>query len=159
MHRAMLDFRVEAPDRNLAVLGDMRAIQRLLSILLENASKYTPAGGLVELSAVETGDCVVLSVRDTGVGIEPKHRPRIFDRFYRAASEMVPAGSGLGLALGKWIAERHGTQLCVEGEPGCGSRFSFELKRTDSNAPVSRVFIASQAELAEGPSSPPSRGV
>jgi heavy metal sensor kinase len=159
MHRAMLDFRVEAPVRDLAVLGDMRAIQRLLSILLENASKYTPPGGQVELSAVGMGERVVLSVRDTGVGIAPEHRPRIFDRFYRVlASETVPAGSGLGLALGKWIAERHGTELRVESEPGCGSRFSFELKRTDSNTPAGRVFRASQVELAEGLSLPPSRG-
>jgi signal transduction histidine kinase len=59
--------------------------------------------------------------------------------------ESIPAGSGLGLALGKWIAERHGTELCVQSEPGCGACFSFELARNQSEVSASHAFTASLA--------------
>ena len=132
MNQALLDFRVEIPGNDLIALGDSQGIPRLLSILLENASKYTPPGGAVTLSAATDGERIVLSVIDTGIGIAAEHRLRIFDRFYRAtpASENAPAGSGLGLSLAKWIAERHGTELCVTSDPGRGSSFSFSLQRT-----------------------------
>jgi heavy metal sensor kinase len=132
MNKAMLDFHAQIPAEEPTVLGDAHGIQRLLSILLENACKFTPPGGAVTLSAAAQGERVVLSVRDTGIGIAPEHRPRIFDRFYRAAasSESFPAGSGLGLALAKWIAERHYTKMSVESDTGSGSCFSFSLLST-----------------------------
>ncbi len=130
MNKAMLDFRVETPDENLLVLGDKQGVSRLLSILLENASKYTPPGGAVRLCTAREGERTVLSVEDTGIGIAPEHLDRIFDRFYRAMSnnKSFPAGSGLGLSLAKWIAERHGAQLSVQSTIGKGSRFSFSLE-------------------------------
>jgi heavy metal sensor kinase len=126
MQRALLDFRMDTLDDGLVLLGDANGLQRLLSNLLENAAKFTPPGGSVTLSAARFGSRVVLSVRDTGVGISEEDMLRIFDRFYRAAqtSNAAPRGSGLGLALAKWIAERHGTQLTVESRPGQGSCFS-----------------------------------
>jgi heavy metal sensor kinase len=129
MQRAMLEFCIEASSAELTLLGDANGLQRLLSILLENAAKFTPAGGSVTLAAAQSGSRVVLSVRDTGVGISEEDIPRIFDRFFRAAqtSNLTPRGSGLGLALAKWIAERHGTQLTVESKTGKGSCFSFSL--------------------------------
>jgi heavy metal sensor kinase len=132
MNQAMLDFRIEKPKEDAVLLGNAQGIQRLLSILLENASKYTPPGGAVKLSAAVEGERIVLSVRDTGIGISPEHRPRIFDRFYRIPPDGhgAPAGSGLGLALAKWIAERHGTELSVESDTGRGSCFSLSLQRT-----------------------------
>ncbi|MGA2633830.1 MAG: ATP-binding protein [Terracidiphilus sp.] len=144
MNQAMLDFRVEAPKEELIVLGDKHLIPRLLSILLENASKYTPPGGSVKLCAAIIGTRIVLSVEDTGIGISPQHKLRIFDRFYRVApvGGPMPAGSGLGLALGKWIAERHGTELCVESDPGCGTRFSIGLERTYADPPANQPFGA-----------------
>jgi signal transduction histidine kinase len=130
MERALLDFRSEIPVDGLAVLADVNSIQRLLSILLENAARYTPPGGSVILSAVVDGDRIVISVRDTGIGIDDEDLPRIFDRFYRVGQSFDPSqrGSGLGLALAKWIAERHGTQVSVESLPGRGSCFSFSLR-------------------------------
>jgi heavy metal sensor kinase len=130
MKRAMLDFRVETPDQNLFVLGDKHGVSRLLSILLENSSKYTPPGGAVRLCVTMEDERITLSVADTGIGIAPEHTERIFDRFYRALSESesFPEGSGLGLSLAKWIAERHGTRLRVQSEVGKGSRFSFALE-------------------------------
>jgi heavy metal sensor kinase len=132
MSQALLDFLVEIPCDDPVVLCDSQAILRLLSILLENASKYTPPGGKVTLSALVDGEHIILSVHDTGIGIAPEDRSRIFDRFYRVAParEAAAAGSGLGLALAKWIAERHCTELSVESDTGRGSCFSFSLRRT-----------------------------
>ncbi len=132
MNQAMLDFHIDCPQAGLVLLGDSNGILRLLSILLENASKYTPPGGSVTLSANVAESEIVLSVRDTGIGISDENQSLIFDRFFRAASvgDTAPAGSGLGLAIGKWIAERHGTKLRVESKPGTGSCFSFTLERT-----------------------------
>jgi signal transduction histidine kinase len=135
MNKAMLDFRVEIPDENLFVLGDKQGVSRLLSILLENSSKYTPPGGAVQLCAEMEGERIVLTVEDTGIGMAPEHLGRIFDRFYRVLSndESVPAGSGLGLSLAKWIAECHGTHLSVQSTVGEGSRFSFSLESASVN--------------------------
>jgi signal transduction histidine kinase len=133
MNAAMLDFHVEIPDDTIFVLGDGQAISRLLSILLENASKYTPPGGSTALRSTPAEDGFILSVRDSGIGIEPRHRQRIFERFYRVpTSGLAPVGSGLGLSLAKWIADRHGTELCLESTAGSGSCFSFKLHSANS---------------------------
>jgi heavy metal sensor kinase len=152
MNQAMLDFCVKTPEDDLVLLGDSQGIARLLSILLENARKYTPPGGAVQLSAAVDGKRIVLSVRDTGIGISPEHRLRIFDRFYRVPScgQGVPAGSGLGLALAKWIAERHRTEVRVESDPGHGSSFSFSLEKTDAIVPAVNAFGATRAESEAG---------
>ncbi|MGB7969614.1 MAG: ATP-binding protein, partial [Methanobacterium sp.] len=137
MDRAMLDFSVDCPQPELIVLADEQGILRLLSILLDNASKYTPPGGFVTLAASADEGRVLLSVRDSGIGIAVEDFGRIFDRYYRAVplGERTASGSGLGLALGKWIAECHGTRLCVESEPGHGSCFSIWLQRTYAMLP------------------------
>jgi signal transduction histidine kinase len=133
MDHAMHDFRVEMPEGDLVLLCDSKGISRLLSILLENASKYTPPGGVVTLRASAEEERANISVRDTGIGIDPVDRDRIFERFFRVPNAgSVPVGSGLGLSLAKWIAERHGTQLRVESTPGIGSCFSFSLGRADT---------------------------
>jgi heavy metal sensor kinase len=156
MNRALLDFSIEIEEEDLALLGDTHLLPRLLSILLENASKYTPPGGSVKLSAALAGARVVLSVTDSGIGIAPEHKPRIFERFYRATpvGESAPAGSGLGLALAKWIAERHGTQLIVESEPGRGSCFSFSLEKTQPAVQPSRAVGALHTEPGAMPMLP-----
>lgn len=130
MNQAMLDFSVEIPDDQILVLGDEVCIHRLFSILLENASKFTPPGGSVKIRTTVEESRVRFSVQDNGSGIAPEHKLRIFDRFFRATPNggFPERGSGLGLALGKWIAERHGTELNVESEPGMGSSFSFCLE-------------------------------
>lgn len=128
--KGLLDLHVEMPSADLFVLCDQEGIQRLLSILLENAVKYTPSGGMVLVSAVLEGERILISVKDTGIGIPLEHRDRIFDRFFRCAPNS--GGSGLGLALAKWIADCHGAELRVESEPGAGSCFSFSLQGTIS---------------------------
>jgi signal transduction histidine kinase len=156
MNRALLGFSIETEEEDLALLGDRHLLPRLLSILLENASKYTPPGGSVKLSATPVGARVVLSVTDSGIGIAPEHKPRIFERFYRATKvgEPAPPGSGLGLALAKWIAERHGTKLLVESEPGCGSCFSFSLEKTHLTVQPGRAVGALLAESGTGSTLP-----
>jgi signal transduction histidine kinase len=135
MTKLGLDFKIEWPDGDPLVLGEPRGIARLLSILLDNASKYTPPGGAVRLLAVVEGPRMVISVNDTGIGIAHEDQVRVFDRFYRVARADggAPSGSGLGLALAKWIAERHGTELTVTSELGSGSRFSFTLQLPPSD--------------------------
>lgn len=148
MQLALIDFRVEIQNHGVVILGDPTSVSRLLSILLENACKFTSPGGSVVLSAAAAGDSVVLSVRDNGIGISAGDIPRIFDRFYRGAQTDIQnsGGSGLGLALGKWIAERHGTHLDVKSEPGRGSCFSFSLQSVSTAFPESNVLSVSRAE-------------
>jgi signal transduction histidine kinase len=150
MQRAMLDFHVEIPAVPIQLLGDPGAVQRLLSILLENATKYTPPGGSVTVCARCADSQAVISVRDTGVGISAEDLPRIFDRFYRGtqACDPLPRGSGLGLALAKWIADRHGTKLTVESCPGQGSCFSFSLQTV---VPTPHEIAALQPHLDPAP--------
>jgi heavy metal sensor kinase len=147
MNQAMLDFHAESAQEGLVVLGDQQSIPRMLSILLENATKYTAPGGAVKLLAAVDGERIVFSVHDTGVGIAPEHCLQIFERFYRVspASETVPAGSGLGLALAKWIAERHGTQLSVQSTLGKGSRFSFSLQSVSVDYSASNAINPARA--------------
>ena len=141
--QAVLDFRVETPDSDLVVLADAPGIKRMLSILLDNACKYTPPGGSVIMRAAVTGERVEISVRDSGIGIDPMYKERVFDRFFRVPGNApLHSGSGLGLSLAKWIAERHGTTLQLESRPGGGSRFSFSLERSHSDQWAIRDSLA-----------------
>jgi two-component system, OmpR family, phosphate regulon sensor histidine kinase PhoR len=113
----------------LRVLADRRALEQVLVNLLENAVKYTPAGGRVTVLADEAASQVILSVIDTGPGIEARHRDRIFERFYRAdpGRAREAGGSGLGLAIAKHLVQAQGGEIGVESGPG-GSRFWVKLK-------------------------------
>ncbi len=100
-----------------------------LLILLDNALKYTPAGGRVRISVSQEGGRAALSVADTGIGIEPEVLPHIFERFFRGdmARERDEHGSGLGLAIAEWIVTAHGGEMRVESRPGIGSTFTMLL--------------------------------
>lgn len=117
----------------LEVAGDRHRLRQLATILLDNALKYTPAGGKVMLRCAAHGKHAELSVTDTGPGIPAEEQSRIFDRFVRADSARTRAagGSGLGLAIAKWIAEAHGGRISVESVPGNGSRFIVRLPLAD----------------------------
>jgi len=109
-------------------MGGRRALEQILVNLLDNAVKYTPAGGRVTVLTDGTGSSVLLSVLDTGPGIEPRHRGRIFERFYRADAGRAreDGGTGLGLAIVKHLAQAQGGQVGVESGQG-GSRFWVKL--------------------------------
>ena len=119
-----VNVRLGAEDQAM-VMGDADRLRQLLLNLVDNAIKYTPAGGDVILTLRREGGWVQLGVQDTGVGIAPEDLAHIFDRFYRAdPSRTRPGGSGLGLAIAQWIAQVHGGRIQVESLPGQGSRFT-----------------------------------
>jgi two-component system phosphate regulon sensor histidine kinase PhoR len=115
----------------LTVLADVGRLEQVLVNLLDNAVKYTPSGGTVDLFAREAGDEVEIAVRDTGQGIPPQDLPRIFERFYRvdAARSRQEGGTGLGLAIVKHIVQLHGGTVRVESVPGKGTTFFFTLRK------------------------------
>jgi signal transduction histidine kinase len=118
----------EAPDMH----GDAHRIEIILTNLVGNAVKYTPAGGSVTVDVVRDGDRVRIDVRDTGPGISPDHLPHVFDRFYQISGDdrrKRPGGVGIGLALAKELAELHGGTLSVSSTLGEGTTFSLSLRR------------------------------
>ncbi len=120
-------LRLGAEDQAV-VLGDADRLRQLLLNLVDNAIKYTPAGGDVTLTLKRQAGWVQLRVEDTGAGIAPEDLPHIFDRFYRAdRSRTRPGGAGLGLAIAKWVAEAHGGRLEVESRLGAGTAFMLDL--------------------------------
>jgi signal transduction histidine kinase len=106
---------------SFTVLGDLRKIQRALSNLVDNALKYTPAGGRVLLSATLENNTAKIFVTDTGIGIDLDALPRIFDRFYRADLSRSLPGNGLGLSLAMAVARAHKGTIEVESVPGRGT--------------------------------------
>ena len=109
--------------------------EQILVILLDNAMKYTPDGGLVFLDGRWDGDKVVLMVGDTGVGIAPEDQPYVFDRFYKVDKSHGSSGSGLGLSIAKEILKAMGEEIRVQSEPGQGSVFSFTLSKAPAGKP------------------------
>jgi len=105
-------------------LGDFSSLRRLLWILLDNALKYTPAPGQIDVALGSVSGRATLTVRDSGIGISPSDLPHIFDRFYRAdPSRSQVEGNGLGLAIAKWIADLHHADLLVNSAQDEGSAF------------------------------------
>ena len=111
----------------LPVLADAGRLRQVLANLLDNAVKYTPAGGQVTLYAGLEEGSVVVRVADTGEGIAPEDLPRIFDRLYRADRSRSQRGLGLGLSLVRAVLYAHGASIAVQSEPGRGSVFAFRL--------------------------------
>jgi len=128
-----LAFSQEIPAGECCVQGDATSLERLFRILLDNAVKYTPAGGKISIRARSEGSFVIIEVRDTGVGIAASDLPRVFDRFYRADRARSPesGGTGLGLAIAQWIVNVHHGQIHVESEPSKGSLFQVRLPLSD----------------------------
>jgi heavy metal sensor kinase len=124
-----LQFEDRLPGPRLPVMGDASALRRVIDILLDNAFKYTPMPGKVTLSAEERNGRVIVNVEDTGVGIAPEDRDRIFERFYRVdkARSRELGGAGLGLAIAQWIVHLHKGTITVNSEPGAGSVFQVDL--------------------------------
>ncbi len=113
-----------------AAAGDADALRRALLNLVENAVKYTPADGTVELSLSRAADGASLAVQDTGVGIDGEDAERIFEPFVRldTARSRDTGGTGLGLAIARSIVLAHGGTLAVASSPGAGSRFTIRLR-------------------------------
>ncbi|HXE76600.1 MAG TPA: heavy metal sensor histidine kinase [Candidatus Xenobia bacterium] len=117
----------------VVVAADAQWLERVVLNLLDNAIKFTPAGGRVSLEVKQENSAGCLAVRDTGVGIPAEALPRIFDRFYRAdpSRSREVDGAGLGLALVQWIVREHHGEVKVESEPGRGTCVVVRLPQSD----------------------------
>ncbi len=116
------------------ITADRNRLQLLISNLLDNALKYTPADGRVEIAADFLPDEVRITVRDTGIGIDDDDLPRIWDRLYRADKSRSQRGLGLGLSLVKAFVEAHGGKATVTSHPGNGSVFTVTFPRPKAQA-------------------------
>ncbi len=128
--------RVEADKKNIRislapcglipeVTADRTMISRVISNLIDNAIKYNNPGGSIDIATSVKNDRLVVSFKDTGVGISGEHLPFIFDAFYRASKDSK--GTGLGLFIAKTIVEAHGGSIRAESTPSQGSTFTFTL--------------------------------
>ncbi len=128
------------------IFADEVTMRQMLRIFIENAFKYTPAGGAITLSSRREGRALRVEVRDTGVGIAPEHQAKVFDRFYRVDSSRSKigestgaGGTGLGLSIARWIAEIHDIDIQLESEPGKGTtiRLTIPLSEEKSGGEIS----------------------
>ena len=123
----LLDWHL--PAETVYIEGDELLLQRLLGILLDNAIRYTPESGEIRAEVSVTANNAFVTVRDTGVGMSEDVRQHIFNRFYQAdlRERKSNAGNGLGLSIGRWIADAHGAELTVESTPLQGSVFQIKF--------------------------------
>jgi heavy metal sensor kinase len=124
-----LQFEENIAASDAFVLGDETALRRVVNIILDNAFKYTPPPGTVELSLTQQENQAVVTVRDSGVGIAAEEQSKIFERFYRVdkARSRDLGGAGLGLAIAQWIVVQHRGSIEVESLPAQGSIFRVKL--------------------------------
>ncbi|MST34927.1 hypothetical protein GHK86_19640, partial [Acidimicrobiaceae bacterium USS-CC1] len=111
----------------VTVSGDADRLGQVTANLLANAARYTPPGGTVQLAVTAESGVATVTVTDTGPGVAPEERERIFDRFVRGAAASGTAGSGIGLAVVRELVTAHGGQVRVTDGPGGGSRFVVTL--------------------------------
>lgn len=128
--------RFEASLQPASISADETLIKQAVRILVDNAIKYTPSGGLIRISVSENDGHAAIMVADEGMGITPEAIPLIFDRFYRAEQSRARAtgGAGLGLSIAKWIAERHGGHMEVLSREGIGTRISIIIPSKKATA-------------------------
>ena len=125
-----LNLEINADPKNLVVLGDAGRLDQVLSNLVANALRFTPAGGSITLLGELEADQVRITVSDTGAGIPPENLDYIFDRFWkgdRVRTHQAGVGSGLGLAISKKLVEAQGGEIRAESQVGVGSQFILEL--------------------------------
>jgi signal transduction histidine kinase len=141
--------------RSVYVEGDRSRLQQVIVNLIDNAIKYTPEGGEVNVSLHRGVSTVVLEVSDNGVGIPPHALPHVFERFYRAdkARSRASGGAGLGLSIVKAICTAHGAKVEMFSQEGHGSRLNVELPLLDLPGPDEvRPALGSSNRLRENSS-------
>jgi signal transduction histidine kinase len=119
-----LELDIPIGQEPVLVPGDTTRLQRAIANLLDNAVNYTNVGGKVTVSFEQMQKQVKISVTDTGIGIDEKELPHIFDRFYRADRSRSTSGNGLGLSLAQTIVHAHKGKIVVESTPAKGSTFT-----------------------------------
>jgi signal transduction histidine kinase len=127
-------FHERISGESMWIQGDASSLRRLFLILIDNAVKYTPANGHVEISLQRNDGYAEAQVRDNGIGIAEADLPNVFERFYRAdkARTRELGGVGLGLSIGRWITEVHAGTIEVRSSPGRGSTFQIRLPITNA---------------------------
>lgn len=127
--RGELELAIDLPAGLPPVLADAARVQQVITNLVHNAIKFTPARGQITITARhdEEENAVVISIRDTGVGIPETDLSRIFERFYKADRARSGGGTGLGLAIARHLVQAHGGRIWVDSREGNGSTFSFSL--------------------------------
>ncbi|HEY1012802.1 MAG TPA: response regulator [Herpetosiphonaceae bacterium] len=132
--RQRLSLRL-APELPTA-LADRDRVMQVLTNLISNAHKYTPEGGLIEVSAVDDGPSLRVEVRDSGIGLSADDQARIFNKFFRVQNRVTQeaGGTGLGLSITKSLVEMHGGTIAVASSPGEGASFSFTLPLSAARA-------------------------
>lgn len=130
------------------IVGDRARLRQVLINLLDNAVKYTPAGGTIRVAVAVEQPWVHLRISDTGIGIPAEDIPFIFDRFYRVdkARSRKVGGTGLGLAIVRWIVEAHGGSINVESTEGVGTTFHLRLPLVPPTTDVQRTVTHSHAQ-------------
>ena len=136
-HPRDVDVRIDSPAQ---LLGSESEVHSAFSNLVDNAAKYTPAHGSLEMRWWTDNDGAHFSVTDTGIGIQAEHIPRLTERFYRAdpGRSRATGGSGLGLAIVKHVLQRHTATLQIRSAVGSGSTFTCHF-------PLSRVVVDREA--------------
>jgi PAS domain S-box-containing protein len=144
-----------APDLPQA-RGDHDRILQVVTNLVSNAYKYTPARGAIRVEASRADDLVRVAVRDTGIGIPEEDIPKLFTRFFRVDSSLTReiGGTGLGLSIVKSIVELHGGTVSVESTPGSGSTFSFTLPAAPAGVLAGPVPVSGEPPPVEAPVPP-----
>ena len=120
-------FRFDEPDRPIPLIGQRRGIGRVVHNLLDNAVKYSPYGGTIEVSLHRDAHVAILKVTDEGVGISASDLPHIWDRFRRGENHERIEGTGLGLSIIRMIVDKHNGRIDVESRQGQGSAFTVRL--------------------------------
>jgi len=114
----------------ISINGDIRLIQRMVANLLDNALKYTPSGGRIDVAVSDVGDqSVQIAVRDNGMGVAAEDLENIFERFYRCDPSRSEAGTGLGLSFARAVARAHNGKITLASAPGEGSAFTVILAK------------------------------
>ena len=123
-----VQVRARCAERLPVVRGDRERLRQVLANLIDNAVKYPPPGGDVEVETYLNGEHVLIDVRDSGPGIPPDQQSVIFEKFGRASPEgSAKPGSGLGLFIARSIAEAHGGTIAVRSTPRAGATFTLAL--------------------------------
>lgn len=126
---ALVEVKLAASDEDVCVLGDPDLLRQLVLILVDNALKYTPAGGSVTVGTESEMHAVRLIVQDTGIGMREADIANAFNRFYQADRARHSGGFGLGLSIAKWIVEAHGADLDIKSAPDQGTTVTVKLPR------------------------------
>jgi two-component system phosphate regulon sensor histidine kinase PhoR len=150
--RKGLALHVSVPVDQAYAMADRRALENVITNLIDNAVKYCGAGTSIRACVAEEAERLRVMVKDTGPGIDPVHLPRLFERFYRvdAGRSREVGGTGLGLAIVKHLVESMGSEIRVASAPGVGSEFYFFLPRAKQSQVPARPSTRMRAASASG---------